>query len=196
MAPVAVGATVTEKRKPARQPAKRKRAGPKLILRERRVIPREELTPEERANLERGEQAENKLRQRDQQRPWLDPDYDWTNAGKTLDRAQAAERYGPGAARPNLKKKGRKKERTDQTAASRGEAPITDQYAHRPQLARALHSLCKLYPPEGKTPRGKGIEKLRGEIDQELADENRMLGKASPRWDIVKDAVEILGRSD
>jgi hypothetical protein len=78
-------------------------------------------------------------------------------------------------------------------------SPGTDpdaEYADHWQLVRALRTLRVLYPPDGKTPRGKGIEALRGEIDEHLEPENRNRGKASPGWDVVKQAVQIRGRRD
>jgi hypothetical protein len=92
-------AKVKTKPKPKPKPRpKRKRAGPKLILRERRVIPWDELTPEEQRNLEGLAREDELWRRRRKERaklwPWRDPDYDWAEAGKVLDRAAALERYG------------------------------------------------------------------------------------------------------
>jgi hypothetical protein len=77
------------------------------------------------------------------------------------------------------------------------EAPATDPkrpQRQRWQLSRAIRALRALYPPEGKVPHDQTIDALRGEIATYLASENKNLDKASPRWDVVNDAVEKLGR--
>src|SRR5262249_38928849 len=63
---------------------------------------------------------------------------------------------------------------------------------HHWQLDRAISALRKRYPPDDKVPVGKAVEAVRGEIDGDLADENKRLGKASPGWDVVKSAIQML----
>jgi hypothetical protein len=84
-------------------------------------------------------------------------------------------------------------EKTTAPTIEQCEQPLTKQ--HRWQLDRAVSALRKRYPPDGKAPFGKTIKAVRGEIDGDLAAENKRLGKATPSWDVVKEAIELLGRN-
>jgi hypothetical protein len=84
-------------------------------------------------------------------------------------------------------------EETTAPTTEQCEQPLTKQ--RRWQLDRAISALRKRYPPDGKVPFGKTIKAVRGEIDGDLAAENKGLGKATPGWDVVKEAIELLGRN-
>jgi hypothetical protein len=66
----------------------------------------------------------------------------------------------------------------------------------RPQFARALRALHKLFPPAGKAPKGMMLKTIHGSVAAALADEKRRLGLGDPSRKIVGAAVEQLGRSD
>jgi hypothetical protein len=65
----------------------------------------------------------------------------------------------------------------------------------RPQFARALRALHKLFPPDGKVPAGMPVETARGQVVAELADESRRLGLGDPSWKVVSAAIKHLGRA-
>jgi hypothetical protein len=54
-----------------------------------------------------------------------------------------------------------------------------------PQQDRMDPVLRKLYPPDGVVPKVIPTETVRGQVDDELADENARLGLRSPGWDAV-----------
>ena len=69
---------------------------------------------------------------------------------------------------------------------------------HGWQADRVKRVLCKLYPPEGKTPSTKSYKTLQAEIDcgPDIQAENKRERKTSPSEDVVAAVVKWLGRSD
>jgi hypothetical protein len=168
--------TAKAKRPKAKRPkprSKRKRAGPKLILRERRVIPWDELTPEEQANLKGLRQAEEKFKEQAEERAKLWPwpaDFDWAEARKALSREMRPPKLGPA---PQSQPQQAQSQPPPATPEVQPQPPeLQSQPKARPKARvgaeraydyEAIRAVAKDFPAVSNEPKAWWFERVRGE---------------------------------